>query len=189
MTTDTEISVADQIKAEMERQGISIVSVFVPWSQSRYFKAGSTCARDRSLNWKITIKKSDREILTTNYMAGIAHCPSYNDRDFGRPGYMSINRDNALVKETETGRAVGHITGMSGATINPEIPSVISCLCSDADAIDAPSFEDWAADLGYDTDSRAAEATYRVCLDIALKLRNGLGDAGFAALRTVCEDY
>lgn len=183
------IAATEKIHAEMERQGISIVSVFVPWSQSRNFKAGSTCANDRSLNWKVTIKKGDREILTTDYMAGIAHCPSYNDKDFGRPGYMSINRDNALVEETEKGRAVGHITGMSGSTISPEIPSVIACLCSDADIIDTSSFEDWAANWGYDTDSRAAEATYRACLDTALKLRNGLGDAGFAALRTACEGY
>ena len=54
---------------------------------------------------------------------------------------------------------------------------------------DGYPIEGWAADLGYDTDSRSAEQTYRACLEIGLKMRNGLGDAQLRALRGIYQDY
>jgi hypothetical protein len=57
----------------------------------------------------------------------------------------------------------------------PTAADVLSCLCSDARAAD-DSFEDWARDLGYDTDSREAEATYKACCAIAPKLTRFLGE-------------
>jgi len=49
---------------------------------------------------------------------------------------------------------------------------------SDAQSVDdARDFEDWCAELGYDTDSRKAERTFRACQRIAERLRQFLGDA------------
>ena len=48
---------------------------------------------------------------------------------------------------------------------------------------------EWAKDFGYDTDSRKAETTYRACLEIALQLRNGIGEAGFTRLQEASFDY
>lgn len=62
-------------------------------------------------------------------------------------------------------------------------------LVSDADVLDCSTFEEWADNLGYDKDSRKAEATYRECLALALKLRNGLGEAALAELREAAQDY
>lgn len=49
---------------------------------------------------------------------------------------------------------------------------VLSSLAMDCgDFLDGPiTFEDWALGLGYDTDSRKAEAIYRTCQDTAAKL-------------------
>ncbi|MCP4307339.1 MAG: hypothetical protein GY788_21205 [bacterium] len=47
-----------------------------------------------------------------------------------------------------------------GICSDPNAASVVDCLISDASALDQ-SFEDWADDYGYDTDSRKAELLYR----------------------------
>lgn len=60
---------------------------------------------------------------------------------------------------------------------NPVIADVLNCLHLDAScAINSGSFEDWADDLGYDSDSRKAEKVYRSCLataDALLELFGG----------------
>ena len=59
----------------------------------------------------------------------------------------------------------------------PSAEDVLDCLASDASSVDnAASFEDWAGELGYDTDSRKAERIYKVCERQAMRLRNFLGD-------------
>lgn len=66
--------------------------------------------------------------------------------------------------------------GHKGA--EPKAADVLDCLASDASSIEnANGFEDWAADFGYDTDSRKAEKTYKACEHIAKRLRNFLGEA------------
>jgi hypothetical protein len=108
---------------------------------------------------------------------------------------MYLDQEFALAHETEHGTkarvtALGarcYVTG--DKPIVPDICDVVACLVSDASAIDCRSFEDWASDLGYDTDSRKAEATYRACLETGLALRASLGNAGFAKLQTACEGY
>jgi hypothetical protein len=53
---------------------------------------------------------------------------------------------------------------------------------------DYATFEQWASDLGYDSDSRSA-ATYLACLAIGLALRAGIGDSGLATLQAARSDY
>lgn len=70
-----------------------------------------------------------------------------------------------------------------------EIQDVIHGLLSDGDAIDHPTYESWASDFGYDTDSRKGEALYRTCLEIGLKLRSSLGDENLRKLRDEFQGY
>lgn len=62
-----------------------------------------------------------------------------------------------------------------GNTHEPTTADVIACLCLDASAGDQP-FEEWARDMGYDPDSRKAEATYKACYVNAAKIKRLLGD-------------
>jgi hypothetical protein len=58
--------------AEIAALGLTVESRFVPFSQSR--------SKDESratLNWRVTVKRHGRDVLTTDYSAGIAHCPGY----------------------------------------------------------------------------------------------------------------
>lgn len=57
----------------------------------------------------------------------------------------------------------------------PQVADVLDCLASDASGADQ-DFENWASDLGYDTDSRKAERTYRVIERQAKRLAAFLGD-------------
>ena len=52
---------------------ITVESVFVPFSQSR-----SKDQDTPNLNWKVTVKRDGRDVLTTDYSAGLAHAPGYN---------------------------------------------------------------------------------------------------------------
>ena len=58
----------------------------------------------------------------------------------------------------------------------PTLADVLDCLASDASGVDnARSFEDWASEYGYDTDSRKAERTYHICEKQAQDLKALLG--------------
>jgi len=160
----------EEIEEFMTANRITVESVFIPWSRSR-----NKGEKQPSLNWKVTIKKDGRHVLTTDYSAGMGHAPSYKH-------FVSIAVMTSVKLECEHGKA-------AGKPILPDACDVLYSLASDASVLDYSEFENWASDFGYDTDSRKAEAIYRACLDTALKLRNGLGDAGLRALQKASQDY
>jgi hypothetical protein len=63
----------------------------------------------------------------------------------------------------------------SGITSDPTAADVLDCLLSDAQ-MGTGTFEDFCADLGYDTDSRKAFDTWQACERIAKSLPRFLGD-------------
>lgn len=81
------------------------------------------------------------------------------------------------------------VLAVSRDEIMPDSLDVIYSLLRDGDAIDSPTYESWAEGNGYDTDSRKGESIYRACLEIGLKLRAALGEAGLEKLRTAFQDY
>lgn len=207
---------------------LTVKSVFVPFSQSRNRDEKDEKGRTRySLNWKVTLVRDGRDVLTTDYGAGIAHCPGYaatrphtsfQAPDFrnssGKPfaGTSSMYRKatpvEALNFYREAIAAAECESGFpmeldpygrgprntfkrkpKGEAIQPDPLSVVYSLIMDSSVLDHPNFESWAGDFGYETDSRSAEAAYRACLEIALKVRAAIGEAGIAALQTAFQDY
>jgi hypothetical protein len=61
----------------------------------------------------------------------------------------------------------------------PSVSDVLECLASDSTALTS-SFEEWAADCGYDLDSRKAYRIYAVCVIQAENLKSLLGPEAFA---------
>ena len=60
----------------------------------------------------------------------------------------------------------------------PTAADVLNCLTSDASGYEnARSFEEWASEYGYDTDSRKAEKIYRQVKEQTEQLRTFLGDS------------
>ena len=170
--------------ADIAALGLTIESRFVPFSMSR-----NRHEPRRTLNWRVTVKHNGRAILTTDYSAGEAHCPSYSQGARRTLHYMA-----AIEHETETGRTARRIhpesmSVKSGKPIEPDALDVLYSLVADSSVLDSATYEDWAAGFGFDPDSRAGEAIYRQCLRIALKMRAALGDEGLARLSDIFQDY
>lgn len=171
------------ISALIAELGLTMECRFVPFSQSR-----SKGEKHPSLNWIVTIKRNGRDVVTTDYMQGIGHCPAYKASVAELGNRNCIMRDEAIRLECENGKVTrGNLP--TSKTILPTIEDVLHSLVSDSDALDYSNYEDWADSLGYDSDSRKGEAIYRACLEIALKLRNGLGEANLPRLREAYQDY
>lgn len=78
-------------------------------------------------------------------------------------------------------KGAGHVETVRGypdRPIPPTLEEVLDCLASDAAGYEnAPLFEDWAGEYGYDTDSRKAEKTFRTVQEQAARLKKFLGPA------------
>lgn len=60
---------------------------------------------------------------------------------------------------------------MGAAHTDVDTTDVMGCLLSDISGIEyADNFEEWASNLGYDEDSRAAERIYNACKALAVEL-------------------
>jgi len=168
--------------------GLSVKCAFVPFSQSR--NAGEKMP---SLNWKATIKRNGRDVLTCDYMQGSGHCPAYKlskaapKQDSCWPRRFDQIKRDAIAMECEKGRI--HLIGFGGHIVPkgalpaPDVADIVSSLACDSDVIDYATFEQWAPDLGYDPDSRKGEAIYRECLSHALALRAAIGDEKLNEIR------
>jgi hypothetical protein len=67
------------------------------------------------------------------------------------------------VKENHSQTMWTYYSTGSAITEQPTVADVLDSLASDAASVEEMSFEEWASDFGYDTDSRSAEATYNAC--------------------------
>ena len=72
--------------------------------------------------------------------------------------------------------------------VAPPAAGVLYSLILDSSAV-GQSFESWAPEYGYDTDSRKAEQIYRDCQRNTDKLRRILTRADLEALRMLLQDY
>ncbi len=163
----------------MESLGLTVRTVFVP-------AAPKTPEKDLRLNWRATVEHKGRVILETPYSQGVGYCPSYKTKGLGAQN--SVMRWEAIRHECETGKTAG--ARFPGKPIaHPKAADILFCLERDASAIDHATYEAWASEFGYDVDSRKGEAIYRTCLEIGLKLRAAIGDAGLLRLQTALQDY
>ena len=191
----------ETIQACADALGLTMSAEFVPWSKSRNAKGpgkdrwavegrGKKIAHpsDRSLNWRIMLKHGDRDVVTTDYSAGIGHCPCEKDRRHTFAPRWTVDRLEAVICETERGHVAGR-TYQKSIPILPDTADVVHSLIMDADVLNYRDFEDWADSVGYDKDSRTAEKTYQACVAIALKIRAAIGDDGIKALQEAGQDY
>lgn len=186
------------LDAAIAALGLTYEASFVPQSMSR--NAGET---HRSLNWKIRIGREGSKVtIVTDYMQGIGHVPGYPQslpktlyfeplwKDYDGASESGKYPHEPLAKHVhEHGTRLDIRHGYQMRQLpKPELRDVLYSLVSDSDAADS-TFEDWASDLGYDTDSRKAEAMYRACLDIGSRLRSLIGSAALEQLRELFRDY
>lgn len=169
---------------------------FVPQNESR-----NKAAKEPSLNWTITLNKTGKTgavrglELVTDYMQGIGYVPGYPQGLAGRR--RTIEEDEQLKFYTSaawTGkyptkfhRNINHTS--TKPLPPPTLRDVLYSLVADSDVLETSGFEEWASNLGYDTDSRKAEAIYNSCIEIALKLKALIGWENLEKLRELFQDY
>ncbi len=161
-----------QITLETPIEKLGYSAEFVPQSKSR--NAGD---KQPSLNWRITLFTPNAE-LVTDYTQGIGHMPKYKMRR----ATVASNSYERFVAEN------GKFDQLGKPLPAPAIADVIYSLVSDAQCVrHGQTFEEFAADLGYDEDSRKAEAIFNACRDTwASLIRLG---ADLDALDNLFQDF
>lgn len=153
----------------LENLGITIAATFIPHDTP----AGETPI----LRWKISVRRNGQEFHSTEYSAGCAHAPEYK-----RAKALTA----AVKAECETGIVYGSRIGK--AVPPPAVADVVHSLLLDASNT-GERFEDWAANYGFDPDSRSADRMYRACQETAAALRRAFDRDELAALETAFQDY
>jgi hypothetical protein len=177
--------------------GIEYSAQFVPFSQSR-----NKDKKDKSLNWTVTLKRNRVE-LTTDYMQGSGHVP-IGKLPKGSEYWRNSLKAAIINESVETGKVYyinseydGHqmtARGLktrfrNGLIPKPSLKEVLWCLLTDSDVLQHDSFESWASDFGYDTDSREAEKVHQACMKIALKINQMFSNDELEQLREFYQDY
>lgn len=175
----------EELKQFVESLNLEYMATFVPFSMSRNAKPIKSVS-DYSINWKVFLKKGYRH-LETDYMEGIGHLPkNMQPKSFDR---LSMFESETLKHGCEKGKMLtGHMLGTRNLP-KPDLLDILYCLVMDADVLNCSSFEEWASDFGYGTDSRNALKTYEACLQNAVTLRLMIGNDALEKLTELYSDY
>jgi len=112
--------------------------------------------------------KENRIRMTAERTDSNPAMPDSNNMDHWK--CVLIRRENTRTRRMTVYFSMGF--GHNGKA--PKAADVLDCIASDAASVDGRDFEEWASDMGYDTDSRTAERTYKACEHQAKRLRNWL---------------
>lgn len=187
MTTDTERTTAAEARNAFLAglTGLEYRAVFVPQSASR-----NASEKQPTLNWRLTLARKG-VTLNMEYTQGIGHLEGYNAR-----AARSMAGDAVIRKIVETGKVpVGFKTdpyseGFSSRPLPvPPLADVLYSLLGDADVLNYGTYEEWAPELGYDTDSRKGEALWHECRKIGNQFRRLFTTAEYETLRQHFEGY
>ncbi|WP_459190585.1 hypothetical protein [Ralstonia pseudosolanacearum] len=157
------------------RLDLKIETHFIPFSISR-----NADTKHKSLNWKVTLS-SIRNKMTFDYSKGVGHLPYPSALQLSKHQRAVVNQ--AIDTAVETGVARKIARGAMAFTIMPgkeEFPTptlqeVLYALTEDTLVMHYMTYEEWAADFGYDPDSRKGEKVYEECRTQASKLSDVLG--------------
>lgn len=154
--------------------------------QGRFTNDATASSDDRKWDhfaWRVTIANGKRN-YSTDYRMGIAH--------------QHWDRKGAPIHDLPRGEKWGEqvsqrIIGGRGLTVfdvecrdryakptPPSLEDVLDSLRSDAESVENnPLFDDWAGDMGYDTDSRKAEKVFHACQEVRGQLIKLLGQTAY----------
>jgi hypothetical protein len=116
----------------------------------------------------VTLKNGKQE-FSCEYTKGAAHVEKRIIGKWVNCPYHEISKKLASSRYGET-----TFLGLRPAA--PTFDEVLECLHLDTTSIEnAPIWEDWAAELGYNSDSMKDHAVYQKCMEQYLKLRKFFG--------------
>jgi len=184
-----------KIDEGLSAAGLSMTAVFVPQSRSRYAisadkRSGGYGGRgEPCINWRCTVSLNGRELWAGDYAQGIGHVSkpvaAWIRRECGPSNCIAGHGAYAELCEKQKINRFGF---PAKAITAPLLRDVFYSILQDGEAY-AMSFEEWAAEYGFDTDSRKAEATYRECAAIGRALNAELSAEALDRLRELFQDY
>jgi hypothetical protein len=120
------------------------------------------------------MKKLSTFIKKSGVTAAIEEVGTNPNMDAGEEWMRTARHYKVLLKK-DGRRMTLYFSQGSGIKGEPELSGILDCIASDSASVENSTFEEFCADLGYDTDSRRAERTYKVCQRQAEKLERLLG--------------
>jgi len=138
------------------------------------------------LAWDAKFTDKRGQYQQFDYFTGIGCGPQMSETDLMRnfPLVANVPKHNRrnLIDKTLMPRVA--LMAAIKAKWTPDPIEILWAVARDGDALDQ-TFEDWASDFGYDTDSRKAEKIYRACQDNALRLKKILSTDKIETLRAL----
>lgn len=138
-----------------------------------------------------TKKAIDRILAKAGYTFtvinnGLGRMNEADERDMNKwsVSFIDNTTHSAVGFDYYTGTGLQH----QGKPVPPCAADVLYCLLNDRSAV-GQTFEQWASDYGYDTDSRAAERIYNACIVNANKLDSIFSGGQQEELAVLLEDY
>jgi len=127
--------------------------------------------------WRVSIHFAGKH-YETSYHTGIGCRKPSRAVTKERGGWYSRLSDRFFKSDFEAAKA-GFLL-----KVNPTLADVLYCLLSDANGVEQ-TFEEWASDLGYDSDSRKALKTYMACQKTRAALLKMFGSKLFEKLASL----
>jgi len=146
------------------------------------------------VRWPVTLEKAGRKVCEVKYGKGVGHF--HKAAMSARKGwtehkvagrYVRLSPDENFVLLAWQDRPQANFLdkrlwgslcvklAKADKSTHPTLAEVLGSLIMDGSAdFNAQSFEDWASEYGYDTDSRKAEGIYNECVRIGRALRQSM---------------
>jgi hypothetical protein len=151
------------------------------------------------LAYTVTLSYQGRGILTTAYHLGTGHVSREDiarvSDNYSTPAryaayYVTVLRKPYAKFVDQNGWVAAVAYAANRRNVKPHLADVLHSLCVDSTPYFAHStFEDWAGEYGYDTDSRKALATYEQCIDTGRKLARALPADVLEQVQALTADY
>lgn len=147
--------------------------------------------------YTVRLEYKGRSVIETGYSLGVGHVKvpkRWEDQPAGLTSdevcAFNTLRNNPHAQLKDKALHARFAAKLAKAQkVAPTLANVLHSLISDGEAyFDALSFEDFAANYGYDVDSRKAEATYRKCDEIGRALARGIPTDTLAKAREIVSE-
>lgn len=156
-----------------------------------------------NIKYRVELRFNDKPILETDYKLGVGHVDCQNPKvDTSLAGVkLRLSSDEeSLLRIWQRKPHAQFVSKPTWATVAaklatyqkvaPSLPDVVHSLLLDGEPyFNGESFEDWASNFGYETDSRKAEEIYKACMEIGRQLKRGLPHDTITKAREILQDY
>lgn len=181
----------ENITSTLEALGFSLVIVSGPKGE----------VRDNDwpcISYTVQLLLKGRLVIETDYSLGVGHVKvpkRWEDQPNGLTSdevcaFNTLRNNPGAQLKNKAFHASLAAKLAKAQKVTPQLADVLHSLISDGEAyFDAMSFEDWAANYGYDADSRKAENIFRKCDEIGRALARGIPAELLSQVREILADY